>query len=65
MTSVAASAEGCTCLIMDCPTLCCHVLPVLPADELETDDHYHLPTAYDDTEKGRSQKYEVLTQRYR
>ena len=39
--------------------------PVPPADELETDDHYHLPTAYDDSEKGRSQKYEVLTQRYR
>ncbi|PSC75579.1 pre-mRNA-splicing factor ATP-dependent RNA helicase DHX16 [Micractinium conductrix] len=33
-------------------------------DELEHDDAYHMPTGYED-EKGRSQKYEVLTQRYR
>ncbi|PRW59127.1 pre-mRNA-splicing factor ATP-dependent RNA helicase DHX16 isoform A [Chlorella sorokiniana] len=33
-------------------------------EELEQDDHYHMPTGYED-EKGRSQKYEVLTQRYR
>lgn len=33
-------------------------------DELETDDHYHMPSGYED-EKGRSAKYEVLTQRYR
>jgi len=34
------------------------------ADELEQDDHYHMPSGYED-EKGRSAKYEVLTQRYR
>lgn len=34
------------------------------AEELETDDGYHMPSGYED-EKGRSQKYEVLTQRYR
>lgn len=33
-------------------------------DELEQDDAYHMPTGYEDA-KGRSQKYEVLTQRYR
>jgi hypothetical protein len=34
------------------------------ADELEHDDHYHMPTGYED-DKGRSAKYEILTQRYR
>lgn len=34
------------------------------ADELEKDDAYHMPTAYDD-EKNRDKRYEVLTARYR
>jgi hypothetical protein len=35
-----------------------------PAEELEQDDAYHMPSGYEDA-KGRSAKYEVLTQRYR
>ena len=34
------------------------------AEELETDDGYHMPTGYEG-EAGREKKYEVLTQRYR
>jgi hypothetical protein len=36
-----------------------------PADELEKDDDYHMPAAYDDAGAGASKRYEVLTQRYR
>ena len=42
-----------------------HALRPPAAEELETDDGYRLPTAYDDDEKGRDKRYEVLTARYR
>ena len=34
-------------------------------EELERDDDYHMPTAYDDEGKGTGSRYEVLTARYR
>ena len=48
----------------------CARLPLSPhpprlAEELEQDDHYHMPSGYEDDKGGRDKKYEVLTQRYR
>ena len=34
-------------------------------EELETDDGYKMPTAYDDGKDGGDKRYEVLTARYR
>ena len=34
-------------------------------DELERDEAYHMPTAYDEGGKSSDKRYEVLTQRYR